>query len=142
MANIKKRKKASLDPKNNTLSLEDTYESNLPTPEDLEKYEKIVKWWAKKIFEMAEKEQDFRHKAFPKLVNKFFIISFVWLITAFIIVLALLYFSYLLIEKWESIKAIWLLVTTIWIIWTSFILKIKWFNDTDNTNKKLKKPKK
>jgi uncharacterized membrane protein len=38
MNNVKRKKKASIDRKKGIVNLEDNYESNLPTPEELEKY--------------------------------------------------------------------------------------------------------
>jgi hypothetical protein len=88
---------------------------------------------------MAEKEQNFRHTSFPKALNKLFILSIVWMITSFIIVLSLLYSSYLLIERGENIEWIVLLL---WAISTiSFPFIFKWVNaiKDDYKNKKLKK---
>jgi uncharacterized membrane protein len=41
MSKTKNNKKVSLDKQNNILNLEQSYESNFPSPQDIELYEKV-----------------------------------------------------------------------------------------------------
>jgi len=131
MSKTKSNKKLSLDKDNNILNLEQSYESNFPSPADFELYEKVHPGMAAEIIKMAKKEQEFRHKTAPMLMNKMTFIIILWMFFSFIVVLAGMYFAYTLIQIWESSKWVVLVLWELLLIWWLFI-----FSQKENIRKK------
>ena len=108
-----------------TESYAQIYSWPIPSPEDLEKYEKIRPWFAEEFLEMAKKEQNFRHTEISR-VNKFEVNSgYLWIFISFSIFLIAILVSWFLIYLWKSIEAIIALISTILIFAKIFI---KWRN--------------
>lgn len=117
--------------KDNLLKQEISFSSwPIPTPEDLEKYDKIIPWLAKELVSMAKKEQDFRHNEISR-VNKYEVNSwYLWMIISLFIFLIAICISWFLIYLWKSIEAVIALISTILIFARIFI---KWKDYKEET---------
>lgn len=84
---------------NGHLVISETYEGQIPSPEMMEKYNKLDPTFANRILMMAEKEQNNAHKISNKTANSFIVSLFLGMFFAFSSVLVVSYLVYLCIEK-------------------------------------------